>query len=58
MASKRRPSGNIRQAYRSQADLGQKKAELAKASKEELEHMGDAQAAAAARKQKQKERSK
>ena len=39
MASKRQSSGNIRQAHRSQADLGQKKAELAKASKEELRHM-------------------
>jgi hypothetical protein len=40
------------------ADLGQKEAALEKASKEELEHMGDAHAAAAARKQKEKKRSK
>ena len=37
MASKRQSSGNM--AHRSQADLGQKKAELAKASREELRHM-------------------
>ena len=40
------------------ADLGQKEAALEKGSKEELEHMGDAQAAAAARKQKEKKSSK
>jgi hypothetical protein len=40
------------------SDLGQKEAELEKASEEELRHMGDAKAAQAARKQKEKKKSK
>jgi hypothetical protein len=39
MASKRQSSGNIRQAHRSQADLGQKEAELEKSGKEQMSHM-------------------
>ena len=54
MASKRQSSGNIRQAHRSQPDLGQKKAELAKASKEELRHM-EGRTAAKSAQQKAKE---
>jgi CBS domain-containing protein len=54
MASKRQSSGNIRQAHRSQADLGQKKAELAKASREELRHM-EGRTAAKSAQQKAKE---
>ena len=54
MASKRQLSGNIRQAHRSHADLGQKKAELAKASKEELRHM-EGRTAAKSAQQKAKE---
>jgi hypothetical protein len=42
----------------SESDLGQKEAELEKASEEELRHMGDAKAAQAARKQKEKKKSK
>jgi hypothetical protein len=38
MAGKRQSNENVRQARRS-ADLGQKKAKLEKASKEELKHM-------------------
>ena len=55
MASKRQLSGNIRQAHRSQPDLGQKKAELAKASKEELRHMEGRSAAKSAQQRKAKE---
>ena len=54
MASKRQSSGNIRQVHRSQADLGQKKAELAKASREELRHM-EGRTAAKSAQQKAKE---
>src|SRR4029079_2074741 len=54
MASKRQSSGNIRQAHRSQADLGQKKAELAKAIREELRHM-EGRTAAKSAQQKAKE---
>jgi hypothetical protein len=46
-----------RKSVPSGADLGQKEAELEKASEEELRHMGDAKAAQAA-KQKEKKKSK
>jgi CBS domain-containing protein len=55
MASKRRPSGNIRQARRSQADLGQKNAKLEKTSREELRHMEGRSAAKSAQQRKAKE---
>src|SRR4026208_2454289 len=55
MASKRESSGNVRQAHRSQADLGQKKAKLAKASREELWHMEGRTAAEPTQQRKAKE---
>jgi CBS domain-containing protein len=39
MAGKRQSNENVRKARRSDADLGQKKAKLEKASREELRHM-------------------
>jgi CBS domain-containing protein len=55
MASKRRPSSNVRQARRSQADLGQKNAKLEKTSREELRHMEGRSAAKSAQQRKAKE---
>jgi hypothetical protein len=57
MISKKK-SDQPRKSDRSEADLRQKEAELEKASKEELKHMGDAKAAQAAREQKEKKKSK
>jgi CBS domain-containing protein len=51
MTGKRKSNDNVRQARRSEADLGQKEAKLEKASEEELRHMGDSDAAASARRQ-------
>ena len=52
MAGKRQPNENVRQARRS-AELGQKKAKLEKASKEELKHMERGAAKSAPRKAKE-----
>jgi CBS domain-containing protein len=52
MAGKRQPNENVRQARRS-AELGQKKAKLEKASKEELKHMERSAAKSAPRKAKE-----
>jgi CBS domain-containing protein len=51
MTGKRKSNDNVRQARRSEADLGQKAAKLEKASEEELRHMGGSDAAASARRQ-------
>ena len=53
-----KPPSNIRQARRSEADLGQKEAGLEKASEEELRHMEGGDALVSARQQKAKSRSK
>jgi CBS domain-containing protein len=45
MTGKRQSNDNVRPGRRSEADLGQKKAKLEKASKEELRHMGGGDAA-------------
>jgi hypothetical protein len=58
MKSKKKSDHQPRKSVPSGADLGQKEAELEKASKEELKHMGDAKAAQAAREQKEKKKSK
>jgi len=58
MKKKQKSHGRPVSSLPIRADLGQKEAALEKGSKEELEHMGDAQAAAAARKQKEKKSSK
>jgi hypothetical protein len=57
MERKQRPHERAGSRSYREADLGQKEAALEKASKEELEHMGNAKAAAAAREQKPKQRS-
>jgi CBS domain-containing protein len=51
MTGKRKSNDNVRQARRSQADLGQEEAKLEKAGKEEMRHMGGGEAAASARQQ-------
>jgi CBS domain-containing protein len=51
MTGKRKSNDNVRQARRSQADLGQEEAKLEKAGKEEMRHMGGSEAAASARQQ-------
>ena len=58
MKSKRKSDQLPSTSVPSEADLGQEEAELEKASKEELRHMGDAKVAQAARKQKEKKKSK
>jgi hypothetical protein len=58
MIDKDKSGERVRETRRSDADLGQKEAELDKASKEELRHMGDSEAAQAVQKQKQKETSR
>jgi hypothetical protein len=58
MKGKKKSDQPSRKSVPSGADLGQKEAELEKASEEELRHMGDAKAAQAARKQKEKQKSK
>ena len=57
MKSKKKSDQPPRKSVPSGPDLGQKEAELEKASEEELRHMGDAKAAQAA-KQKEKRKSK
>ena len=58
MKTKKKPGKSFRKSLPSGADLGQKEAEVEKASEEELRHMGDAKAAQVARQQKEKKKSK
>jgi hypothetical protein len=58
MIGKDKSGERLRKTDRSDADSRTKEAELEKASKEELRHMGDSEAAQAVQKQKQKETSK
>ena len=58
MKGKKKSGQPPRKSVPSEADLGQKEAEVEKASEEELRHMGDAKAAQVARKQKEKKKSK
>src|SRR5712691_3518721 len=52
MTGKRQSNDNVRPGRRSEADLGQKKAKLEKATKEELRHMGGGDAAKSERQQR------
>ena len=55
MTGKRQSNDNVRQARRSEADLGQKEAEVEKASEEQLRHMQGGDAVESARRRKAKE---
>jgi hypothetical protein len=55
MTGKRQSNDNVRQARRSEADLGQKEAEVEKASEEQLRHMEGGDAVESARQRKAKE---
>ncbi len=55
MTGKRQSNDNVRQARRSDADLGQEKAEVERASKEELRHMEGGDPDESARQRKAKE---
>jgi hypothetical protein len=55
MTGKRQSNDNVRQARRSKADLGQKEAELEKASEKELRHMEGGEAAKSAPQRKAKQ---